>query len=325
MESSELAASLLVGPIDTSVSPPADSSSTYSNANHPTIPTPATVAGYGQRRRRHQTASAESSQPLLPRAVREQTGVGSLGLHMAVAAGRQPRTGSTRRLQPGGSGRPAHSHTALYRLLSHRSHACGARAFNFVLLAVIIGNVLAFTIATIPGVGHESVFYTIEAASSGFFLIEYVLRVIVAPEEPKYRSLSPTRARLCYVITARALVDAAATFPFFVELAVGYELPNTTVLRVLRVFRILKTEKATRALSSIYRVLWYNAEILSVGMLLAMLLIFITAMLLYYLRPRDGESAEFESLPATLYLALLMLCGQGEPEGRKYTIDTMLL
>ena len=304
MESSELAASLLDGGID--AAPP---------ANTPATTTPPQPAATHRGRRRHHTIT-QTSQPLLPRAAREQAGR-STGLHMAIAAGR-PHTASIRRL-PDLAGRPERhtQHTALYRVLSHRSHACSARAFNFVLLAVIIGNVIAFTVATVPGVGHESVFYVIEAATSGFFLIEYILRIAVAPEDPKYRALSPARARLRYVLTARALVDAAATFPFFVELAIGYELPNTTVLRVLRIFRILKTEKATRALSSIYRVLWYNAEILSVGVLLAMLLIFITAMLLYYLRPQDGQSAEFESLPATLYLSLLMLCGQGEPEGRE--------
>ena len=59
----------------------------------------------------------------------------------------------------------------------------------------------------------------------------------------------------------------------------------------------------------------YNAEILSVGLLLAMLLVFFTAMLLCYLRPPDPTDPAFESIPATLYLALLMLCGQGQPEG----------
>lgn len=303
MKSSELAAPLLGGEID---------AEDLTSAGAPSREDTRLAARSSRRRRRNRTIS-EAPQPLLPRAVREHVG-GSNGLHMTIAAGRSA-PGSTQRPQRGKL--PARSHTALYRLLSHRSHTCGARAFNFILLTVIIGNVVAFTIATVPGVGHETVFYIIEAVSSVFFLIEYVLRIVVAPEDPKYRATSPTRARLRYVVTARALVDAAATFPFFVELAIDKQLPNMTVLRVLRIFRILKTEKATRALSSIYRVLWYNAEILSVGMLLAMLLIFITGMLLYYLRPQDGQSAEFESLPATLYLSLLMLCGQGEPEGRE--------
>jgi voltage-gated potassium channel len=185
-------------------------------------------------------------------------------------------------------------------------------------MLLILGNAVAFVVATIPTVGHDDIFYTIEAASSGLFLIEYALRVYVAPEDPRYERGGAAAARLRYAATPRAIIDAAATFPFFVELATARALPNTTVLRLLRVFRILKTGRATRAVSSIYRVLWYNAEVLSVGGILAALLIFFTAMLLYYLRPRDGAAeqiAEFESLPATLYLALLMLCGQGQPDG----------
>jgi voltage-gated potassium channel len=131
-----------------------------------------------------------------------------------------------------------------------------AKVFNYVLLAVILGNAVAFIIATVPTVGHETAFYTIELVTSCLFLVEYALRIVVVPEDPRNIGLSPTRARLRYVVTLRALIDAAATFPFFIELAIGYELPTLTWLRLLRCFRILKTEKATRALSSIYRVIW---------------------------------------------------------------------
>lgn len=41
---------------------------------------------------------------------------------------------------------------------------------------------------------------------------------------------------------------------------------------------------------------------------------FTTSVLLYYLRPTDDDE-NFTSIPATFYIALLMLCGQGEPEG----------
>ena len=218
---------------------------------------------------------------------------------------------------------------------------------------LILLNAVCFIVATVPSVEHTEAFYVVEFISSVLFLIEYLLRLVVATEDPKYAPLGPCRGRLRYAVTPRALIDAAATFPFFVELAFGVDLANTTYLRVLRVFRILKTDRTARALSSIYRVLcesiddescrcchgfdpsvhvamaldrvaltrWlpcaqgYNAEILSVGLLLAMLLVFFTAMLLYYLRPPDPADPAFESIPATLYLALLMLCGQGQPEG----------
>ena len=116
-------------------------------------------------------------------------------------------------------------------------------------------NAVCFIVATVPSVEHTEAFYVIEFISSILFLIEYLLRLVVATEDPKYAPLGPCRGRLRYAVTPRALIDAAATFPFFVELAFGVDLANTTYLRVLRVFRILKTDRTARALSSIYRVL----------------------------------------------------------------------
>jgi voltage-gated potassium channel len=206
--------------------------------------------------------------------------------------------------------------SVLHRLLSHRSHVWYAKLFNWLLMVLIMGNVAAFVVSTVPSVGdpYEDTFYVIEAVSSSLFLLEYTLRVYVAAEEPRLLpGGSPTAKRLRYMVTFRALIDAAATFPFFIELVAGLALPNTTYLRALRVFRILKTERFVRALSSIYRVLWYNSEILAVGAVLSVLLMFGTSVLLFYLRPNDGE--QFASIPACFYLALLMLCGQGEPEG----------
>ena len=52
------------------------------------------------------------------------------------------------------------------------------------------------------------------------------------------------------------------------------------------------------------------------GVLAAMLVLF-TSSLLYY----SGDGAEgFESIPATMYLSILMLTGQGEPDGELTTL-----
>jgi hypothetical protein len=215
----------------------------------------APASSASRRRRRnhgelsHLQAAEGRDGRLLPRALRAQpAGLG----HMTAAARRRPP-----RQSAVGVDRIARPRTSvIYRLLSHRSHMWYAKVFNYVLLAVILGNAVAFIIATVPTVGHETAFYTIELVTSCLFLVEYALRIVVVPEDPRNIGLSPTRARLRYVVTLRALIDAAATFPFFIELAIGYELPTLTWLRLLRCFRILKTEKATRALSSIYRVIW---------------------------------------------------------------------
>merc|ERR1712159_912294 len=44
-------------------------------------------------------------------------------------------------------------------------------------------------------------------------------------------------------------------------------------------------------------------------------LVLLTATLLYYLQKTDDHLSEFSSIPATTYLAVMMLTGQGGPEG----------
>ena len=90
-------------------------------------------------------------------------------------------------------------------------------------------------------------------------------------------------------------------------------MPTTAQLRVLRVFRILKTEKYTFAFASVRRVVWYNREILTVALFIGLILILTTSTVLYYVGPEPGanDGDSFESIPATAYLAVLMLTGQG--------------
>jgi hypothetical protein len=56
-------------------------------------------------------------------------------------------------------------------------------------------------------------------------------------------------------------------------------------------------------------------------------LVLVTAVLMYYLRPRDEDNPQFKSLPATIYLSTLMLTGQGGPDGALpwYTSTVVLL
>ena len=60
----------------------------------------------------------------------------------------------------------------------------------------------------------------------------------------------------------------------------------------------------------------YNSEILFVAVWIGVGLIFVTAVLMYYLRPRDEINPQFKSLSATIYLSTLMLTGQVSVRGR---------
>ena len=225
-------------------------------------------------------------------------------------------------LQRTGRGTGRLRYSFLYRILSGRSRMKSAAVFNRCLAALIIFCVVAFVLESVPAVSSNETaartFYIFEAASSCIFLVEYIARLWTCVEGRRYRSIPQWRARLSYAFTMRAIVDLVSCVPFFVELG-GGELPTLTWLKAFRVFRILKSERYTRAFSSIYRVVWYNSEILGVALFIGLLLMMTTSTLLWYLAPKHDSAVddvdEFSSIPATFYLSILMLTGQGTPSG----------
>ena len=62
-------------------------------------------------------------------------------------------------------------------------------------------------------------FNAIELVSSCIFLVEYFLRLKVCIENPLYSRLGGCHGRLKYIRSWTAIIDAVATFPFFVDLA----------------------------------------------------------------------------------------------------------
>jgi len=113
---------------------------------------------------------------------------------------------------------------------------------------------------------HEQLYKSWEAVDSWIFLTEYVLRLIVVTESAKYGSMGPIKGRIKYMTTFPALIDLAATLPYFLEQFSGYNLPTLTYLRSFRLLRILKTQGFSEAIRSVNRVFRYNSEIIFVGL-----------------------------------------------------------
>ena len=200
----------------------------------------------------------------------------------------------------------------VYSMFSPRSVEWQAVTFKWFITLVIILDLCAFIFSTDEDLSEQ---YTErlaawEAVTSWIFLTEYLLRLIVVTESMKYKNKGPIRGRLEYLGTTPALIDLAATFPYFLERFTGLDLPTLTYLRSFRLLRILKTNGFSQAVSSVWRVFRYNSEILFVGLWIGLAFVLITALLMYYLRPRDQDHAQFKSLPATLFLATMMLTGQ---------------
>jgi hypothetical protein len=229
--------------------------------------------------------------------------------------------------------RKQHKHSWAYDMLNPRSHQLHARIFKNFMASVILTDLSLYVLSTDPKFKREDqrheFFASTEAITSSIFLVEYVLRLLTCVESRRFQKYGPIVGRLRYVVTIPALIDAAATFPFFLELLLDVDLPTLTFLRAFRLLRIMKTNAFSKALTAVYRVIYYNREILWVAFILCIFLVLVTAFLMYYLRPREPteDAADFSSIGATMYLSTLMLTGQGGPEGDLpwYTKSVVLL
>jgi len=203
----------------------------------------------------------------------------------------------------------------LYSLVRAHSHSTQAKVFRSVISTVIGANVIIFILSTdqhIYGTFPE-LFHLFEAFSSILFSLEYVLRLMTIHESRTYASYTRTEAVLAWVFSAESIIDIVAFAPFFLEPILDRALPSLAFLRVLRLVRLMKANKFMQAFSTCARVLYFNSEILMVSMTICVFLMLSTATLLYYLRPVDNE--DFSSIPATIFLSVMMLTGQGGPEG----------
>lgn len=203
-------------------------------------------------------------------------------------------------------------HSFIYNMLNPRSREWEAVLFKRFIATVIVVDMCIFVLSTEPGYEDHWIFDVSEGVASTIFLIEYLLRLSVVTERRRYAKLGPILGRLRYMVSASALVDLLATLPFFLEVFTGIPLPTLTYIRVFRLLRISKTEGYAKATNAVTRVLYYNRQILTVAALVCVFLVLLTAVVMYYLRPKNVN--EFRSIPATMYMTTLMLTGQGGPD-----------
>ncbi len=212
-------------------------------------------------------------------------------------------------------------HSRLYQLLNSSSRAHGSVLFDRALLLLILANVYVDVMLTVDewASQHGAAAKVFETVSSLLFIAEYITRFAVAGERAKYRG---TAGRWRFVTSWASIVDLCSFLPWVAEKILYWgesdsDVPSTAYVRAFRVLRILKTDRFTGAADALGRVFYVNMHILGVAGVLAAMLVLFTSSLLYY----SGDGAEgFESIPATMYLSILMLTGQGEPDGELTTL-----
>lgn len=200
---------------------------------------------------------------------------------------------------------------------------------NVIILAVLI-SVVSIVLETVPVfhamLGNE--FRVLEYWTVAIFSIEYIARVYSCCELPEYAA--PIKGRLRYMMSVSALIDLLAVSPFYVDLVL-HENFDLRFLRVFRLSRLLKLTRYTGTLNTLFKAVQREQRVLLASAFMMMLLVILTASLGFELE-HDAQPDKFESIPATMYWAVITLASVGygdispiTPLGRAMTVVISLI
>ncbi|MCC7348147.1 MAG: ion transporter, partial [Variibacter sp.] len=139
----------------------------------------------------------------------------------------------------------------LFEILEHGP--VGGRAGRWAergLIGLILVNLLAVVLGSVPGVGEEHSFLlaVIEYVSVIVFVLEYAARLWVAVEHEMGASPQPFRARLAYATSLDGVIDLVAILPLLLGLFFPADLRAFLVLRIFRFLKLARYSVGVRSL-----------------------------------------------------------------------------
>lgn len=211
--------------------------------------------------------------------------------------------------------RPQHS--VLYSMLRPHSHRWQSRVYKFIFQMLVFVSVTNFILESEKFFQECCTIYfnVFEAVVSVIFLVEYCLKVYTVPERRAHENSDPSESRTTFFCSGESLVDVLSFAPFFVEIILGVNPAKYEVLKMFRLIRLLKLPIVCESFRLVQRVVYYNYKILVSSFLVCFIMILMCSILLWYTRPPNDKKDNFHSILACMYLAILMLTGQGEPNG----------
>jgi voltage-gated potassium channel len=175
-----------------------------------------------------------------------------------------------------------------------------------LVVGVILINIATLVLASIESINlqHRLLFAVIELFSVIFFTIEFLVRIWVAKDAPKYQSSK--YPRLKYAGSFYAMIDFFAVLPFYLA-AFGM---NLKFLLLLRLFRLFKIFRYFRALQIIGRVFQAKAHELYITIFFTLTVSLFISFVMYYVEGKHQPEA-FGSIPEAMWWTVITLTTVG--------------
>lgn len=175
-----------------------------------------------------------------------------------------------------------------------------ARWMNWALAALIVGNAIAVTLETVPGMNRDFALSLqwFEALSTAVFVVEYLARVWTCVEQQRLRH--PLWGRLRFMKQPLALLDLIAVVTYWTPWDLRF-LRVVRLVRLLKIFHLYEFEAALERLSvSLER----RKELLLVAVVLMAVFVYLASSLLYQIE-HARQPQVFSSVPATFWWAIV--------------------
>lgn len=179
----------------------------------------------------------------------------------------------------------------------------GLSPVNQALVGTVVLAVLAQVLETEPLMlaRHGEVFHGLNLFLAGVFSLDFLARFWVSGEEPRYQGW---RGRLRYLLQPGALLDLVAILPFylypFIEFLDANDLAFLRLALGVKVVRAARMGRVTLALRALHKAVSQRREELELSLLVACVVILISATLLYWAE-REAQPGAFGSIPRALW------------------------
>ncbi len=187
----------------------------------------------------------------------------------------------------------------LYRII-FKSDTGGGRAFDIVLLIVILLSVILVILESVPRYHdrYGNILRIAEWTITIVFSLEYFLRISIVGKP------------WSYILSFYGLIDFLSVIPTYLSLIFtgAQGLMVIRALRLLRVFRIMKLTRYTNEGQMIQQALRASRVKISVFLFAVLMIVIIIGTLMYLV---EGPQGGFETIPDSIYWAIVTLTTVG--------------
>ncbi|KXJ23096.1 potassium voltage-gated channel protein Shal [Exaiptasia diaphana] len=209
---------------------------------------------------------------------------------------------------------PQTTRQKVWEFFSNDEYSSAASLYSNVIHIITVLSVVLIAFETVScdvnikcGEAYEDIFFIANSICVAAFTVDYVVRLVCAPE------------RLKFVRGFLNIVDLLALLPFYIAITLKYvfriydDFSFIAILRLFRVFRIIKLAKRSERLKtmggSIFKDGGSGAEVFFVLFgLLMVLTVFST--IIFFMEQTNSETA-FGSIPETMWYTAVTITSLG--------------